>query len=285
MHFFKSKFFLIILAVALVLTIVPSVLSIMGLSSYVRNALGVVVSPFTHLFNSVSDAVHGFTSYFTEFDRLAEENEELKRQIAEMQDELYSARILQSENEWLYKYLDLRRRHTDYVLCPATVISRQSGNYQTSFTVDCGSMSGITSKMPVITDAGVVGYIAEAGLNWSKVVTILETTTSVGAYDERSGVVAVVQGDFALRSDGNCRLCYLSADADVAEGDRIYTSGLGEIYPRGLFIGTVTAVEVDAATRSKTAVIKPAVNLGDIENIMILTAYATTPEETAAPQS
>ena len=99
LHFFKSKFFIVLLIVSIVLVIVPSVLSIMGLSSYVRSAVGVVVSPFVRVFDYVSDSIHGFTDYFTEFDRLRDENEELKDRISRMEEDIYNAKLLEAENQ------------------------------------------------------------------------------------------------------------------------------------------------------------------------------------------
>lgn len=279
LHFFKSKFFIVILIISLVLVIVPSVLSIMGLYSYVRDAVGIVISPFVHGFDYISDGFHGFTDYFTEFDRLVAENEELKERIKEMEDDIYNAKLLEEENEWLYDYLELHRTHSDFSLIEAKVINRQAGNYLTSFTLDRGSYSGIERNMPVITSDGIVGYVAEVGTTWCKVVTLVETSVAVGAYAERSGDVGVVEGEFALRYDWRCRLKYISSDADIEVGDRILSSGLGEIYPRGLLIGTVESIETDAAARTKTAIIKPAVNPDDIDRVMIVTDYRMYTEQ------
>ena len=278
LRFFKSKFFIIVLIVSLILVIVPSVLSIMGLSDYVRNALGVVVSPFVKVFDAVSDSIHGFTDYFTEFDRLREENEDLKSRISKMEDEIYNARLLKAENEWLYSYLGLRRTHSDFVLEEANVTSRQAVNYLTSFTLDKGSISGIEKNMPVITSEGIVGYVCEVGATWCKVSTIIETSVSVGAYVERSGAIGVVEGEFSLRDKWRCRLKYIDTEADIDEGDRILSSGLGEIYPRGLPIGTVEKIELDPAARTKTAVICPAADPDSLDKVMIIKDHVMSGE-------
>ncbi|MBQ2825964.1 MAG: rod shape-determining protein MreC [Clostridia bacterium] len=278
LHFFKSKFFIVLLIVSIVLVIVPSVLSIMGLSSYVRSAVGVVVSPFVRVFDYVSDSIHGFTDYFTEFDRLRDENEELKDRISRMEDDIYNAKLLEAENQWLYGFLDLRRTHDDFSLKEATVTSRQAVNYLTSFTLDCGSMSGIEKDMPVITADGIVGYVSEVGATWCKVSSIVETSVSVGGYSDRSGVVGVIEGEFALRDNFRCRMKYIDADADIKVGDRILSSGLGEVYPRGLSIGTVESIELDPASRTKTAIIKPSVDPDSIDKVMIIKDYTVYTE-------
>ena len=101
-NFLKTRFFIVIVLVALVLTIVPTVLSVMGLHSVVKDAAMSLLSPIQGLFTCATNAVEGFTSYFTEFDRIVAENNELREQIDSLQDEIYKSQELAGMNEWLY---------------------------------------------------------------------------------------------------------------------------------------------------------------------------------------
>jgi rod shape-determining protein MreC len=127
--------------------------------------------------------------------------------------------------------------------------------------------------MPVITADGVVGRVCEVGLTFCRVSTIINYDSSIGAYIERSGEVGLVNGDFDRRRDGNCVLEYLKFDADVEVGDKIYSSGLGSVYPRGLYVGEVTEVTGDAYNHTKIAVVKPAADLEKLTKVMIITSY------------
>ena len=91
----------------------------------------------------------------------------------------------------------------------------------------------------VITEDGVFGSVSECGIDWAKVVSIVETASAVSVYSERTGVTGVVSGDTALRTDGYCIMTYIASNADIKVGDRIFTSGNGGIYPAGLLIGEV----------------------------------------------
>lgn len=282
MKFLKSKFFIICLCVAIILVMIPSAMSILGYTEVVRSIFKTIATPFEWCGSKAADAVNGFTSVFSEYDRLKAENEELRATIESMENEKYDAEVIKEQNEWLKEYLNLSTENPDFVLTDASIISRESGNYATVLTLNKGSVNGIKKNMPVITSGGVFGYVKEVGINWCKVVSIVETASSVGAYVGRSGVLGVVEGDQLLRNDGVCKMTYIEADSDIKVGDRIYTSGTGKIYPGGLLIGTVASIEADEYSRTLVATISPAVNFSDISsinNVMIIKGYDTEDTE------
>lgn len=276
--FFKSKFFTFLVVIALFLTIVPTVLYAMGLGNYTHNVVNTLLSPVQKGFTFVTNALDGFSSYFTEFDRIVEENKELRERINELEDQIYSAKEIEGMNEWLFDYLELKREHTDYVFEVANVTGGGSGNYMTVFTIDRGKSHNVTADMPVITSEGIVGYVVESGSDWSKVLTFIEAGSSIGAYIERTGELCVVEGDYTLSKEGVCRINYLTEESDIQEGDRILSSGYGSVYPRGLIIGHVTKVERNEYSRSVTAYITPAADLTDISKLMVITEYETYSE-------
>ena len=276
MKFFKSKFFVISVLVALVLILVPSMLSVFGYSGVVRNVVKTVATPFEWCGRQVADAVNGFVSVFTEYDELVSENKELKDKLAELENDQYENEVLREQNDWLKNYLNLKEQSTEFDITNATVISRESGNYATVLTVNKGRVHGVKKNMPVITEDGVFGYVSECGLDWAKVVSIVETASAVSVYSDRTGVTGVVEGDASLRKDGYCVMTYIASNADIKVGDRIFTSGNGNIYPSGLLVGEIVEISADEATRTLSAKIKPSVNFGEIEdikNIIIIMGY------------
>ena len=277
-NFFRSKFFAVLVVIALVLTIVPSVFYAMGVGNYAHELINKALIPLQKGFSFITDGIDGYVSYFTEFDRIVEENNQLRERIDELEDQIYSAREIEGMNQWLYDYLELKREHTDYIFEAANVTGRESGNYMKVFTLDRGKNHGVEVDMPVVTSDGIVGYIVEAGNDWSKAVTILDSTASIGAYIERTGELCVVQGDYTLANEGLCKLNYLTEESDIQEGDRILSSGYGSVYPRGLIIGYVEKIETDENSRTKVAYITPAADLSDISKLMIITDYETYSE-------
>ncbi len=274
MKFFKSKFFIITLIVAAVIAATFTAMSLLGYSSYIKTGLNYLTVPVQKLSDLVGRALDGYSSYITEFDRLKAENEELKKQMDEMLDEVQSAKALRSENDELRRMLEVKKEHLDYKFETADIVGREDGNYMTVFTLGRGQNNGIDRDMPIIaSNSGLIGRITDAGATWSKACSIIDTGSSVGAFDERSRAAGIVVGDYELRLKGYCRLAYLQSDADIEVGDRILTSGVGSVYPRGLIIGTVTEVIYDESLRTKYATVKPYAEISGLSSVTVVTSF------------
>ena len=276
MRIFQNKFFLICLCIALVLTIVPSVFSIMGYRSLAKNIVGTVTMPVRWVVTTVGNAFEGFGKYFGNMKALNEENEALIEENEALKEQLKDAELLEKENERLRDYLDMKNQYPSFAFEEGMVISHSSGNYITNFTLNRGTLHGIAKGMPVVTKDGIVGYVVEVGLNWCMVSTLIETATSVGAYIPRSEVVGIVSGDYSMRQQGTCKIGYIDAAADVVVGDTVYSSGTGAVYPADLKIGTVTAIEVDEYNRTLVATVTPAVDFSSLKWVMVITGYENT---------
>ena len=273
MKLFKNKFFIICLAVAVVLCAVPSTFALMGYRGLAKNIVGTLTSPLQWCVTVVGNAFEGFGLYFAGIDRLREENEALEQENAALREQIENAELLEAENERLRSYLDMKAKFPSFEMVEGMIISYSAGNYMTSFTLNRGTMHGVSTQMPVVVDDGVVGYVTEVGLNWCMVSTIIETASSVGAYVPRSGATGIVSGDAALRRDGVCKMNYLEANADIQVGDRVLSSGNGSVYPAELVIGTVTAIETDEYSRTLEATVQPTVDFASLQYMMIITGY------------
>ena len=275
-QFFKNKFFYIITVVALLAAIVPTVMYSMGVTPILRNAVGVALTPLQKLFNNATDAFDGFAAYFYKFDELVEENEALKKEVAELKNQIYDASELERMYEWMADYIEVKIPHTDYKFLASTVTGHESGNYSKVLNLDVGSSAGVRLNMPVLTFEGIVGRVTEVGLNWSKVTTIVESNSSIGAFVERTNDAGVCVGRFDLSSEGLMEMNYLPADSDVKVGDRILTTGFGSVYPRGLVVGYVESVEINPYTRGLTVYVKCATDFSSLSNVMIITSFDTS---------
>lgn len=272
-RFFKSKFFIISLTAALLLSIIPGVLCVMGHGSYVRSALQVIATPFEWCFTKIGDGLGGYAKYFASLEELRAENAALRSELAEYEGKLYDASLIEEENEYLRGYLGLKNLHTDFHFESATVIGRETANYRTVYTLSRGSLHGIEKNMPVVTEDGLLGYVTEIGATWCRVVSIIETASAVGACVERSGDLGLIEGAYELRFEGLCRMIHIDPEADIRKGDVIITSGVGSIYPLGLSVGRVISVSPDENTRTLTAVVEPSVDFENVSKVMIITNY------------
>lgn len=275
MKFAKSKFIIICAIVAAVLVLIPALLAAFGQVDVIRSGLKTVAKPFEWCATKAADAIDGFVAAFTEYDKLKAENESLKQQLQELKDQASDSAAIKSENEWLKEYLELHNSSPQFALTDAHVISREASNYATVLTLNRGTIHGIKRNMPVIAPDGVLGYVSEVGLDWCKVLSIIETSSAVGVYTDRTGVIGTVEGSLELREQGKCLMSY-SANADIRVGDKVYTSGTGTIYPSGLLIGSIVSIEADEVTRQLIAVVEPAVDFNALEEltrVMVICGY------------
>ena len=273
MKLFKNKFFIICLAIAVVLCAVPSVFSIMGYKSLARDMVGIVTTPFRWIGTGIGNSFEGFSRFFTSVEKVNEENEALREENKQLLLELERAKMLEEENRRLREYLGMKTKYPSFTFEEGLVLSHSSGNYITGYTLNRGTIHGIKVNMPVAVEEGIVGYVTDVGLNWCMVSTIIETASSVGAYVPRSGVAGIVSGDAALRQEGVCKITYLDPAADIAVGDTVLSSGNGSVYPADLLIGEVIAVEADGYSRTLVATVKPAVDFSNLRYMMIITGY------------
>ena len=129
----------------------------------------------------------------------------------------------------------------------AYITEHEVTNWTSSLTLNKGTSSGVEVGDCVMDSTGaLVGLVDKAGYNWCKVLTIVDTDTSIGAQVfPAPRTWAWRRGDFALMRQGRLRLDYLPADCQLLAGDLVETSGLGGYLPSGLVIGTVEEVQVD----------------------------------------
>lgn len=271
--FFRSKQFKIILSVVLILAAISVVCAVVGGTMAPHaNILGTLAAPFRTAFTKASEAVTDFADTYTEGERLTVENAELQSEINELREQLADYEKTASENEFYKDYLGIKDTHTDFSFCAASLISRDKEDPYRGFVINKGTLSGIAEKDPVITDAGLVGYISEVGLTTAKVSTVLSPDITLGALDNRTGDSGIISGSLELANDECTKLSNLSRSCNVAVGDYIVTSGEG-IFPEGLLVGTVKAIGSDEYNTSIYAAIEPFVKLDELRQVMVITEF------------
>ena len=272
MYFFqRNKFKLIIAAVTIVLVFILAASTVgVGKIPIVSSVVTVVTTPVQKLINGVTAGVGGFFATIGSNKNYARENDELRKQIASLENKIRENDALISENSRLRRLLELKEKDSNYEYIAADVVSTDLTNWSHTFTVDKGLVDGVTKNCAVVSSNGLVGYVYEAGRTWSKVVTIVDSTVSVGAKINRLNVNAVVSGDVALSRDLKCVMNYISKDTNVELGDYAVTSGNGGIYPEGLYIGKIVELTDDVSGLSQAAIIEPGTDFHDLSEVMII---------------
>lgn len=269
MSFFKShKKIVILLASVLCLFMISFSLN-RAEPTFFESGIGYVLAP-------VQDFNMSVTGWFSsKFDALAnsneikEENEKLKDEIYSLQMEVDRLKLIEDENNKLSELLKIDQKYPDYPKVGARIIAKDTSNWYDVFLVDKGSNDGIEKNMVVIATGGLVGKVVETGYNYSKVVSIIDDTDSVGGKSIRTDDLGFVRGDF--ENQGMCKMEYVDSDAEIMEGDEIVTSHLSEIYPPGITIGYVKDIKNDENALTKCAIISPTVDFKHLETVLIIT--------------
>ncbi len=273
-RFFRSKKFIITTAIACVLAILTVIFGFStGWANPVSAFSGYVISPLQDGFAAAGDAVGKFFGTFSEYDRLLAENAELREQLDGMQDEKLAWEQALSQNEFYKDYLGIKEEHPDFEFCSAKVIARDTENPYGSMTIAAGSLAGVSPRDPVITNEGVIGYIGTVAPTYSTVITVLDPSLKISAFDNRTDDSGIVHGEVVAAGDGYFLMDNLSRYATVAKGDYIVTSG-GGVFPSGLVLGTVSDVKQDATELTLTATVEPTADIKDCGSVMVLTAFS-----------
>jgi len=148
----------------------------------------------------------------------------------------------------------------------ASVIGRSPIPTQHTIWLDRGTRDGLQLDGLVVDAHGVVGRLIDVHPSTSLAMLITDPNSRVAGLVERSRESGLLSGE----GHAVCRLSYLGADADMAEGDRIVTAGVGGVFPKGLLLGTVLTVARDDAAGSAEARVRPAARLGRLEEVLCL---------------
>ena len=142
------------------------------------------------------------------------------------------------------------------------------------FTIDQGTHSGIALNDPVVTEAGLVGWVSAVSSSYSRVTTILSPDTQVSAMDKVTRETGVVGCDVKSADANLLKLQYLSSGTKAAAGDIVVTNGIGGVYPRNLIVGTVKSVRRSETDVSLYAEVTPAVNVKEVRDVMVITSFS-----------
>ena len=242
-----------------------------GKLGFVQDARGAISAPIQKVLSSAVNWFDSMYGYLYKYDSLMAENESLRSQLADAQQSARNGIADSEENVRLRELLNLREKHTDYLLESSKIVLWSSSNWSSSFTISKGATSGIEYGDPVITEYGaIVGQITELGDTWATVSTVIDVDMSVAASVGTSGSSGMVVGEYALMKQKTAKLTYLADGAQIFVGDEVLTSGSGGAFPAGLVIGTVTNVQTEAGGQIEFGIVEPQANLDSLVQVFII---------------
>ncbi|MEA5002364.1 MAG: rod shape-determining protein MreC [Christensenella sp.] len=236
------------------------------------NIVGGAFVPVQKFFYQISDSVGGFFDNIVNSGDAADEKQKLDSELQTIKGQMNDYDEMKAENERLKEMLDYKQKNASQELKVATIIGKNPGNWFDVFTIDLGINDGIAKNMPVITADGLVGRVEEVGLNWAKVMAVIDGRSNVPSIMERTREYGVVKGSVSQDSlDASLYINYLPLDSDVIEGDKVLTSGLDGIYPKGLLVGTVQSAS-QAGSTGVNVKLTAAVDFRRLEEVFVVVA-------------
>jgi rod shape-determining protein MreC len=204
-------------------------------------------------------------------------SKEAEVELEAVRSELGRSRIIESryrdleiENEKLRHALNYKK-NTHFDVVPAQVIRRQPATWWQTVDIDAGQSSGIGTQLAVLSNEGLVGKIDRIyeGQNRSSVLLLTDEKCQVSARVEGSPEVGILSGQRG-RFDGSplLRLRFLSTDASLHPGQRVFTTGRGGIFQPNILLGTIDSVEKGAL--DSEALVRPSVNFADLGTVFVV---------------
>ena len=175
------------------------------------------------------------------------------------------------ELERLQELLDLKEEYSEYDSVGARVISKGSGNWFNTFTIDKGTGDGISVDCNVMSGAGLVGIVTAVGPNWSTVRAIIDDNSNVSAMISTTSDTCIIAGNLALIDEGTLSLVKLTDDNNhVHVGDKVVTSNISEKYLPGILIGYISELNNDANNLTKSGTVTPVVDFRHLQEVLVI---------------
>ena len=240
-----------------------------------------LLAPFQRAAAWAGAQVQGVVANVQDILTVHQQNQLLRSEVEQLRVQNVQANEYAAENIRLRELLGYTQSARQFDLVMARVIGREPTTWTRMIVIDRGTQHGVQKNMAVITARGLVGTVTDVGPISSKVQLILDPRSAAGALVQRSRVAGVVKGtpDDAMHP----RMVNVPKSQDMAVGDIIVTSGFGGIYPKGIMVGTVSAVKNDSGGLLHYAVIEPATDFQRLEDVAVIVASREAPPEPLKP--
>jgi rod shape-determining protein MreC len=220
----------------------------------------------------ISERFQGLQSLVTsprEVTVLTQRNAELEAEVANMQAQIIDLQQQLAEYQILSALLDFARAYPEYEYTGASVIGRDPSPFVKYIHINRGSDTGVRRGMPVVTQQGLVGRVAQTTASAALVQLITDPGTIINVRLEPERVEGVISGSIT----GDVTLDFIPQEAAVAPGDLVLTSGLGGNFPANILIGQITSVRSQDFDLFQSASIQPVVDFEKLEIVLVITNF------------
>ena len=276
-----KKLFLVVLILALPLISLNLERRDTGTVKWYQQPVLLIVNPLQDFFSRFALGVSNTTSLYVDLINIKRDNRVLKEDLAAAKQEITQTEEFKRDYDRLKKLLEFKTSSASRLLGAQVVAVDLWGNSEySSLKLNKGSDDGFKKGMGVITHEGVVGYLLNVTAHYSTVLVLTDRNAVVDALVARTRARGIVEG---LGRD-SCNIKYIQRTDDVQVGDLVVT-GFDVIFPKGFPIGMVTKVVKKVYGVTQTVEMRPIVNVGRLEEVLVVAAPDVYPEKLKEQQN
>ncbi|MFQ5989843.1 MAG: rod shape-determining protein MreC [Candidatus Methylomirabilales bacterium] len=235
------------------------------LTPFLKRVVLESVSPFLKATTYLTDTVTGIWHNYVDLRLVRQENLRLKDEIEAYQARIRALEEARRENQRLKALLDLRKDKA-FRFVATRVMGRDTTNWFHSLLIDQGSRHRMEQHMAAVAPGGLVGQVVDVGPLSARVQLITDPASSVGVLLQTSRVTGLLVGT----QFGRLRIKYLPIRAEVGVGEVVVTSGLGGVYPKGILVGKVVAVDKRSGALFQEATVEPSIDFSRLEEVLVI---------------
>ncbi|NLO46411.1 MAG: rod shape-determining protein MreC [Clostridiales bacterium] len=275
LRFLKSNGFKLFLAVIAVLMSGSALALVTGEnSSPFASAAAVVFGPVQRLSAKAANGMSGLSISFKSSSYYRKTSEELESELAGCRESLAGYDKALKKLELYENFLEIKEENPDYTFVSASIIARGAEDLYCSFTLNKGTVHGISINNPVIYNKYLVGVVTSVMATQCNVDTILNPKVNISAYETRTRESGYIETDSSMSKNGLCRLSGIERTTQIAPGGMVCTSGTGGIYPKDLLIGEVEEIADATENISAYAAVRPYVDYSKLIDLFIITGFS-----------
>lgn len=263
----------LVIGLVLALLLLGFALDRLGYMTSVRALVQSTLVPLQEAITLVARDVSQRAEETESVETIRARNTELEALANRLMVENLRLKELEQENQTLRQLLNFTRSNPQLSYEPTTVVGRSLGVDPTNLLyyvyVDIGARNSVARDMPVITERGLVGRVTAVGPKSAQVLLLIDPASAVNAIIQNSRTTGIVRGNI----DGTLTMDRIPPNESVNPGDIVLTSGLGGNFPDKIVIGQVTAVEQRDQDMFQVARIRPTVDFGKLETMLIITSF------------
>jgi len=224
-----------------------------------------ITGPVSNVLSSTQLSFVDFKRNYFDLVGVKETNLQLTQKVSRLELKVFELSSLEQENERLKNLLNFTKEiERKKVL--ARVISWDSANRYQKLRINKGLNHGIIKDSVVISSEGLIGKVVNTSANYSDISTILDFQNKVDVMFDKTRSHGVLEGI----SDDLTSIKYVKNSDDVQQDETVMTSGLGNIYPKGIKIGVVSSIILEDHALTKEVSSKPFVNFSRLEEVIVL---------------